>query len=62
MGCIESNSKREVHSDTSLPQETRKMINNHHFRELENKVQTQQKEGNNKEQREMNFEKSRNDQ
>ena len=46
MGCIESNSKREVHSDTGLPQET-KMTNNYHFRELENKVQTQQKEGNN---------------
>ena len=47
MGCIESNSKREVHSDTGLPQETRKMTNNYHFRELENKVQTQQKEGSN---------------
>ena len=49
LGWIESNSKREAHSDTGLPQETRKITNNHQFRELENKVQTQQKEGNNKE-------------
>ena len=33
LGWIESNSKREAHSDTGLPQETRKMTNNHQFRE-----------------------------
>ena len=27
MGCIKSRSKREVHSDTGLPQEIRKMLN-----------------------------------
>ena len=27
MGCIESNSKREVYSNTILPQETRKTSN-----------------------------------
>ena len=27
MGCSKSSSKREVYSDTSLPQEKRKMLN-----------------------------------
>ena len=37
MGCSESSSKREAHSHTGLPQETRKISNklSSHLKELE---------------------------
>ena len=37
MGCSKSSFKREVHSNTGLPQETRKISNNltYHLKELE---------------------------
>lgn len=51
MGCSKSRSKREVYSDTGLPQEIRKTSNNltFHVKELEeeNRAQSQCKEGNN---------------
>ena len=42
MGCSKSSSKREVYSNTSLPQETRKISNNLtlHVKELEKEQQT----------------------
>ena len=43
VGCSKSNSKREVHSNTGLPRETRKIqINNltYHLKELEKEEQT----------------------
>ena len=46
MGCTKSSSKREVYSNTSLPQETRKsQINNLtlHLKELEKEEQTKPK-------------------
>ena len=55
MGCSKSSSKREVYSDTGLPQETRKNLNKQLKLPPEgirkrriNKGQSQQKEGNNK--------------
>ena len=37
MGCSKSNLKRKAYSDTGLPQETRKILNNliYHLNELE---------------------------
>ena len=45
MGCSKSNSKREVYSNTVLPQETRKISNNLtlHLKELEKEEQTKPK-------------------
>ena len=45
MGCSKSSSKREVHSNTDIPQEIRKITNNliYHKKELEKKVQTKPK-------------------
>ena len=46
MGCSKSSSKREVYSNTSLPQETRKISNNNltlHLKELEKGEQTEPK-------------------
>ena len=45
MGCSKSNSKRGVHSDTGLPQETRKISNNlsYNLKELEKFVPSQTK-------------------
>ena len=45
MGCSKSSSKREVYSDTGLPQETRKTSNNLtlHLKELEKEEQTKPK-------------------
>ena len=43
MGCSKSSSKREVYSNTSLPQETRKISNkqsNHRLKGLEKEEQT----------------------
>ena len=57
MGCSKSSSKREVYSDTSLPQETRKIsskqpkLPSEVIRKRINKAQRQQKEGNNKDER-----------
>ena len=57
MGCSKSSSKRDVYSDTGLPQETRKISNNQPnqlskgIRKGTNKPQSEQKEGNNKDQR-----------
>ena len=58
MRCSKSSSKREVYSDTGLPQERKKtQMNNltYHLKELEkeevNKAPNQQKEGNNKDQK-----------
>ena len=58
MGLSKSSSKREVHSDTGLPQETRKILNKQPNlppksirKRRTNKTQSQQKEGNNKYQR-----------
>ena len=58
MGCSKSSSK-EVYSNTVLPQETRKISNkqpNLPSKDIRkrrtNKAQSQQKEGNNKDQRE----------
>ena len=41
MGCSKSSSKREVYSNTSLPQKTRKISNNLslHLKELEKEEQ-----------------------
>ena len=42
MGCSKSNSKREVYSNTILPQETRKILNrqpNLHLKQLEKEGQ-----------------------
>ena len=56
MGHSKSSSKREVYSDISLPQETRKISNKQPnlmpkaTRERTNKTQSQQKEGNHKDQ------------
>ena len=57
MECDKSTSKREAYSGTSLPQETRKILNKQSnfipkgTRERRtNKTQRQQKEGNNKDQ------------
>ena len=59
MGCSKSSSKREVISIKILPQETRKLSNKQPnlpskgIRKIRtNKSQSQQKEGNNKDQRE----------
>ena len=46
MGCSKSGSKREVYSNTTLPQETRKISNTHltlHLKELEKEKQTKPK-------------------
>ena len=45
MGCSKSSSKREVYSDASLSQETRKISNNLtlHLKELEKEEQTKSK-------------------
>ena len=45
MGCSKSSSKREVYSNTSLPQETRKISNNLtlHLKELEKEEQKKPK-------------------
>ena len=57
MGCSNRQSKREVHSDTGLPQETKKSSNKQlnlppkRIRKRMKKTQSQQKEGNNKDQR-----------
>ena len=55
MGCSKSSSQREVHSDTGLPPQTRKLANNltYHLKELETEEQNlkSEKEGNNKDQR-----------
>ena len=57
MGCSKSSSKREVYSDTGLSQKTRKISNKQlnlppkRIRKRTNKAQSQQKEGNNKDQR-----------
>ena len=55
MGCIISSSKREVYSNTNLPQETRKTSNKQPNLTLKatrekrtNKIQSQQKERNHK--------------
>ena len=57
MGCNKSSSKREVHSNTGLPQETGKISNKQPNlppkrirKRRTNKTQSQQKEGNNKDQ------------
>ena len=58
MECSKSSSKREVYSNTGLPQETRKISNKQPNlppkrirKRRTNKGQSQQKEGNNKDQR-----------
>ena len=58
MGCRKRSSEREVHRDTGLPQETRKISNKQPNlppkrirKRRTNKTQSQQKEGNNKYQR-----------
>ena len=57
MGCSKSSSKREVYSNTILPQGTRKISNKQSnlpskgIRKGTNKNQSQKKEGNNKDQR-----------
>ena len=48
MGCSKSSSKREVYSNRSLPQETRKISNNLkvvplHLKELKKEAQTKPK-------------------
>ena len=45
MGCSKSSSKREVYSNTILPQETRKTSNNltFHLKQLEKEEEQQQK-------------------
>ena len=45
MGCSKSSSKREVHSNTILPQETTNISNNLtlHLKELEKEEQTKQR-------------------
>ena len=59
MGCGKSNSRREVHNNIGLPQETSKNSNKQPNLPLKrirkrrtNKAHSKQKEGNNKEQRE----------
>ena len=58
MGCSKSSSKREVHRDTGLPQETRKFSKKQPKlpprrirKRRTNKTQSQPKDGNNKDQR-----------
>ena len=58
MGCCKSNSEIEVHSDTGLPQKTRKISNKQPNlppkrirKRRTKKVQSWQKEGNHKDQR-----------
>ena len=58
MGCHKSSSLREVHSNTGLPQKTRKISNQQsnlprkRIRKVRtNKMQGQQKEGDNKDKR-----------
>ena len=58
MGCSKGSSKKEVHRDTGLPQETRKISNKppnlppkRILKRRTHKIQSQQKEGNNKDQR-----------
>ena len=50
IGCSKSHSKREVHSDKYLYQETRKISNNHSqgTGKRTNEAQSYQKEGNNR--------------
>ena len=46
MGCSKSSSKRQVYSNTILPQETRKTLNrqpNLHLKQLEKEEEQQQK-------------------
>ena len=46
IGCSKSTSKREVYSNTILPQETRKILNrqpNLHLKQLEKEEEQQQK-------------------
>ena len=46
MRCRKSSSKRDVYSDTGLPQETRKILNNNltlHIKEVEKEGQTKPK-------------------
>ena len=45
MGCSKSSSKREVHNNTDLPQETRKISNNltYYLKELEKEEKTKPK-------------------
>ena len=57
MGCRKSSSKKEIHSNTDIPQETRKISNKEPNsppkrirKKRTNKTQGQQKEGNNKDQ------------
>ena len=56
-GYSKSSSKKEIYSDTDLPQETRKISNNltHHLKGVRkrrtNKSQSQQKKRNNKDQK-----------
>ena len=59
LGWSKSSSEREVHSDTGPPQNTRKISNKQPnlpperiIRRKTNKTQSQQKEGNHKDQRE----------
>ena len=51
MQCSKTNSKREVYSDTSLPQEIRKISNNLtlHLKQLEKEEQTKPKVSRSKE-------------
>ena len=60
MGCSKSRSKRKVHSDTNLPQEIRKISNKQPDlppkRITKRTFKSQQKEGNNKDQRENKVE------
>ena len=58
MGCSKSSSKGEVHNDSGLPQKTRKTSSKQPNlppkrirRRTTSKTQSQQKEGNNKDQR-----------
>ena len=55
MGCSKSSSKREVYSNTGLPQKTRKISNKnltYHLKEFEkNRNPNHQKERNNNDQR-----------
>ena len=60
--CSKSSSRREVHRDIGLPQETRKISNKQPKlppkrirKRRTNKPQSQQKEGNNKAQRENKY-------
>ena len=57
MGCNKNSAKREVQSDTGLPQKTRKISNKHHnltpkqLKKEENKTQPYWKKRNHKYQR-----------